>query len=396
YGENVFVFYIGSESVSGAIARFSSSKNPEPIFSVRKSLPNSKKTNEKDYSRLLYRLISDVSRELIDRGIAGSDISLRRLKRPKKAYCILSDPWCNSTTKIITEKKSKPFTVTSSFLRSLLHNQELSFGEKNMPFLKSTPDIKDVEIVERKIISTELNGYRTENPYEKKASELKMATMVSIMSRDMASEIRDIMTSILHVEHIELHSFLFMSYTNMRLLFNADVDYIFITVGKDRTEQVFVRGGSVINVTSFSVGRNTLITDIQKQTGGKIDPVVAVLMLAEESDANEHHLERTFKGIASQSAGKWQNSFKTILQDFSKRHFLPRQVFLVAEQDIASSLKSLIKKVPVSELILKSTPFNVTVLDDALLRSKGFDMGEKNDHFLFLSLIFLNSIRGKG
>ncbi|MDP3996620.1 MAG: hypothetical protein Q8P86_02935 [bacterium] len=386
--ETVFLFDITSSSVGGSVVKFS--KNREPVFievAREKIIGNSQLEPAKFFSSMVATL-DKVTRDVAERGMLK--VTALRLKRPKTAFVVLSSPWCASDARVVFEKRKNPFTVTSEFLNQKIRAEEVSFENSLWSDGRANDHKKEIEVVERKVLNTRLNGYETPEPYGKEALEFFMTLIISVTSRTIAEKIRKVIEENLDIEQIELHSFLMASFLSLREVAGDKNDFVFINVGGEDTEVMAIKKGTVTKTASFSQGRETLL----RRTSAQLDnvPPHLVVSLLNEYASGKDFSEK-LKTAAEVATEAWRMELMAIFEKFSKEIFLPKDVFITTDRDTVSVFTFILKNMDMKELIFSDNPLNVKIVDELFLKNQEqSDKENHNDHFLAMEAVFLNSL----
>ncbi|MDO8575130.1 MAG: hypothetical protein Q7R78_00305, partial [bacterium] len=223
--KKVLVFDISSGTVGGAIVVFGENSLPKVIKSKREIIP----FNINVYGKKLQSsTVVALKRLCKDLSYHSGKIS--------EVHLVLSSPWVNSETKILSTKSPKSFLVTKSFIDALVDEEEKSFEKKfvtdqNKPELK-----KDIIQIEKSMTDIRLNGYSVENPINNKANIIEVPIFSSIALKSVIKEFQKTIRDTFLVSNFSVHSMSIVSFLFLRDIFEHNTDFSFINVHGEVTE----------------------------------------------------------------------------------------------------------------------------------------------------------------
>ena len=121
------VFHIGSGSVDGHLVRLSKISKPEIIYTTNAPILFQKNINLERHFKLMIKALDSALKDIQKQGVLHLNFTGLRNHGIRRAFYILSSPWCASQTKIIKIKKDKPFEITKDSIENFIDEQENKF-----------------------------------------------------------------------------------------------------------------------------------------------------------------------------------------------------------------------------------------------------------------------------
>ena len=237
------ILHIGSDRVTGALAIFSDYEKPHIVEIAEKEVHVTAHENEIVFMNQFRKAAVDVA-EKLSRG--GHYI-------PEHVYVSLESPWFTGQTRTLYYSKKDPFTFSQNLAHTLIDEDfkkykdeaESVFGEQ-------------LQMLDKSVILSKLNGYQADEPYGKKAREVSVLYYASLapkmfidglcedLERVIRGKIRFFSSS------AALSGALYMTVEHYKKL-------LVISVGGEVTELLYLENGILVNTGSFPFGRNLLI-----------------------------------------------------------------------------------------------------------------------------------------
>ncbi|HEY4482663.1 MAG TPA: hypothetical protein VI953_00630, partial [Candidatus Paceibacterota bacterium] len=223
-------------------------KVPTCLFATRIQIPLQR---EFDSERGLGNLAAGIKLAL--------DVTRKHVPgHPRSLSVIIGTPWYLSQTRTVIYKGEGPMNVDGKLVGRLLDTEIDSFTKEHYPN-------RPVEIIERVVMKTTLNGYRTNSPYGKRARELEIIFYLSMMDKVLLEMVRKEVAFVYHRSEISLHTFTFAAWQASRLSLIRDIPNLtFVDIGGEVSEWTLIEENSITESVSFPLGAHTITRDIAK------------------------------------------------------------------------------------------------------------------------------------
>lgn len=378
------VFHIGSGSVTGYIVKLSKKEKPEIIYSKISPISFQKNLNLDRHLNLMISSLDSVAKDLQKQGLLHLNFTGLRNRGLKKAYYMLSSPWCISQTREIKMKNNEPFEVSHDTLIKLLSEQEKEFISDNSS--------EDSIVIEKKIIESKLNGYKISQIYGKKAKEIELTLFLSLASKSILDKIKNAAGKHFNFRSENIHSFTLSSFSIIRDFYPQEDSFIYIDVHGELTDLSVVKDSVFIESLSFPVGRNAFIRQLSEELQISADEVVSLINIHSKDKADISTSKKIASGIEI-AIKNWSESFHTVLASLSLRMNLPRTIFITVNDNFSSFWAKKLKEEKFSQFSMTEESFNVIILDNKRLREYcKSDKSLNREPVLELECLFLNKI----
>ncbi len=369
---------IGSASVGAALVRIEEGKPPHILLTIRENIP-------------LQGILSSV------RFVAGANHALTQIFKkiqankkdyiiPSRIFCTLSSPWFLLKIRHARVVMDNQFEVTEELMNSLL-NEEIEHLKEE---LKETLPLKDIEIIEKKIIQIKLNGYQIENPYGKKTSSVDIVATISLSSHRALENIRNIVNNFFHTTDFHIGVFPLTTFSAIRDMYPYRQDFIAVDIAGEATDISLVNDDILAGTAFFSYGRNYFIREISvgQKTSQEEAETLFGMYLREEIEERKYI---QIKNIIEQSRAEWIANFRKTIASLVGDGRPGHMVFYTADTDVSSFFGNLIKEV-FAELS-RQKEIEIEYIDaKAMANFVSFESGIVRDPFLAIEALFLEKI----
>lgn len=301
-------------------------------------------------------------------------------------HIFLSSPWYASQSRDIKIEKNSPFVVTKKMVVDML-SKEVSLFESS--FSKKYTGIgSGISILEKKIINTKLNGYRTDDMVGKKVKLFEMSLFLSMSPKDIVEMIKDVSKKYCQKSKIYFHSSSFSIFMTLKSLLPRNETYLICDVGAELTEVTCVMDGNIVQSSSFPMGSETFIKEIMKKSNkNRLEALSFVRMYGEKTLSQEEisKFESSVGGVKD----SWIKSFSKALDTISSVGFVPKDVYLFSKSDTKIFFDELIIKEPFFGA-QGARSFSVTIVDAKYLsESVKVSSSESRDTSLMVSAFYM-------
>ena len=366
----VVLIDIGSSSIGGSYTVFEDGKPPTMYFNIR--LPIDTREGESIDTAML-RTLEDVHSYLIR---DGAPSVRREIGSGHIDHVLVSvaAPWQETKVKTQTISPGKPFTFTQNMVSDIVSGIEIP---------------KDKVGSGESIIATILNGYETNQPFDKVVTRVDLVILSSTLVKEVTEKIKKSIRASYHTSEITFTAFAPVSYAVLRDLYPHEKDFLVVDVSGEGTDVAFVKRGLLIDVGSLRQGINALL-DSGRRAG--------LRSLAEEKQTARmpmtqpgyiHPERNTAFGVQAESAEReWLQTMSALLRAFANRHALPRTLFLLADDEVRSYLKRTLNSGALHTLWLSDSPLSIIPITPAqflpYVQTRGLAQGD-----IFLSILAL-------
>lgn len=363
--EHDIVLTIGSGHVSGAVIEFSKSSKPRILFTHESHFPVK---NDVDAESLTMYMLSAVHRCL-------SVLHKNHKHKIKTVGIVLASPWFSSFSKTIAIKKPVPFLITKKIIDELV-------SEYFDDLSKKEAGVKNF-LVEKNVSHVRLNGYETANPYGQTAETLDISVYASLAPVITKEQIESEIYTIIHPQKIIFHTFPFVAWNVLEMLFAPKEDVVFVDIGSETTDLLIVRRGSIEKSGSLPIGVNHLNRKIA--VGLDTYPELAhSLVNVYAADLVEESIKKRIQTFVSAFGEEWGLQFFQIFDTSDGAgHFLPQRAYFVSDKYMHTVFNEVIKKQIADTVVLKR---------DNLSQFVDFKEGSEPNVFLILAAIYVRKI----
>jgi cell division ATPase FtsA len=371
--KNILIFDIGSASVAGAVVKYLPGYKPEIIYSTRIPYKFHQQISSDKLTKAMLESLELAVSKIESDGLFRLETGNFRIEKIK---CFLSSPWSISQSKTVQIKKLQPFSISQNFLDNLL-SQSIDTGKDNELG-------QGDELLDKKYLHFKVNGYEIDDPLEHLTKDIEATFFVSLASRDITQAIRKLLSKRFLVNDISLHSFTFPIFQNLKKQFKNENDFIFMDINGETTDVSLVKDGVLMETQSFPLGHNFLLRRIISDFDLSYEGALSALSLYLKKDHNvqtNNKMSEAFKIVKT----SWLIFLKEIFGDFTKQSLLPKNIFIIADKNIAPVFQVFLKGNELDNFTLVNQPFNPVCLEHFHLKDCQFNE-TCNDKDIFLEI----------
>lgn len=383
-GDDMLIFDIGSGSVGGAVVALGSGAKPILRYTVRMEFPQ---IHEGGATRLVSRMLRTLSQVVLavtHEGLQGSRAAEKTV-RVSESLVVLAAPWTASQTHTLHLEIEKPLTVTRDVFSALLAEHEKTRAAPHLA-LRGAHELAPIE---ETLLESSINGYPTERPFGKSGRAVSFSLFSSVAPRRVTDQIGDTIAHSIVARRERIHSFSLALFAVARDLFSAGEEFLPVDLGNEQTEVGIVKSGVLEEVATIPFGRGHILRALDSAGNlGAATSAAFLKLLAEERGAGPHY-ERAAAALKG-AAAEWNKKFRHSLLSFGEQWFLPRRIFLTADDDVVPLLPLFFPKNRDDTATLISAPVELTALDSAaLLPHLEVAPSLPRDSFLELETLFV-------
>ena len=365
---------IGSGSVAASLVLFSKNEMPRIFYISRMPISIDDKPDSKKLLSCMIKFLDEAMKNVKNEGIPYFDSFF-------------------SSSKISTfkEEKNESIFVSKKYIDDVLINETNKFETS---ILKEPHGIipGEVTLIEKNIIQTKLNGYKTSDPYSKEARSIEISTFMSLVSWQVLDKVEETVGKFFHVPKIIFHSFTLSSFSVVSDIFLEDSNFLLMDITGEVTDVSLIKNGIILGSTSFSLGRNFLLRKLASDLNTLPEIATSYLMMYNEKNL-EPQLSSDVGRALKEARQEWMTHFKQSVDKLSSGAFLPLRLYVTLDEDIERFLGEAIREEKIQ--IENSEEIN---LDIILLSGDKFghfvnsDTGVHPDPFLAINAIFFNKL----
>ncbi|MFA5987855.1 MAG: cell division protein FtsA [Candidatus Paceibacterota bacterium] len=371
---------VGSSSVGASLVVIDKKDAPRIVVSAREDMPFRKKLDHEDLISNTFKTIENVLSQ-VTRQASGE-------LYPRSVHVFLASHLFLPSLRRLHIQKDVPFYVTKNFVDELIKIDVEKY--KTEIFEKSLEEKKNDNVVfESKIPRICLNGYRTQNPYDKYAHDLDITAYIGMASRDFISGISTVVGKFYAGIVPIVHSFPFVGFNVVSDTLLHDNNFVFIDIGGELTEVVVCRENSISGLFSFPVGKNSLIRAISERFSVGKAQALSLVRMYTEKQANSASDQKILAAMEDTRL-KFTDNLKKALGVLSDKRLLPQAFYLVADDDVSPVFVEYLKSDKFGEfLALNKEPFSMVIPSKFMEK---FCHGQAGDVFMTIEAIFVDKL----
>lgn len=310
------VFHIGSASVGAGLLRLECGKGPHVMYSLRELIPYRDSVAPERFIADMLGALKKVNARISSEALQAVGHKFKA----KHVYYVLSSPWTVTQAKVASIREQKPFVLTKARVDHIVDSQ--------------TKAAEGLQLFEKRVVDVKLNGYQIADPYGKKARSADISLFMGFVPKTILNGVIDSAARTYHPKDTRLASFALASYLAARDIFHDQSDFIFLDIGGELSDVSVVRDGAVVETASFPLGRNSIIRKLQVDLGISAEEVISLVRTYEEGVADES-LAAGLRPVLDAATTAWMSGFREALDRIASGKTLPRQAYLVVNDDFA-------------------------------------------------------------
>ena len=341
--EVVLIVDIGNDSVGASLSLLSDVATPKILYSFRSNITwhtspeNSRFVSE--ISKTLEQVMKDISQNglrFIPRGPLGR-VQIHR------SHIIFSAPWYSCETKVLKVTHPSPVIMTQELIVSLFKNEIEKFTEEAQSRARSKIS-QNLQVAERRVIRTKLNGYETSDPFSKKASDVELTVFISLVSKDILVAVQKVINSYFHILRTDISSFPLAAFTVFSASMPKTRDFLIVDVRGEMTDISLICDGLLMDNISFPQGKNALVRTLSTGLKQSIHTSLSSLKMISQGHGGDKLLNNVFK-LTETFKTVWSDSYIKSLRDVLRNKSLPQAVLLIGDVEMGIFFEDIFKQV---------------------------------------------------
>ncbi len=380
-----FVFDIRDTSVSLAVARFEIGKKPEIILCQNFGLKFRNTLSHNDYLSSMIKII--------DKAVVSVRKGLVKIGNKEEIgahYFFISSPWSASQSKTIKIIKDRPFDINNSVLKQILVGEESSIVKS----LEEQTSEAKWKVYEEKIIQSKLNGYKVDDIFGKRTSNLAIELFVSFIPSELKDKIsfyvdqkfgKDIKT--------QNNSCVLSAYSFFRDLYSNKNDFIYVDLGKLVTDIFVVKDDVIFGIASFPFGEESIIQSSLDKTNLSRNIFLSHINIGfdKKFDLDSHN---NGEDLLKTGLDLWEANLKDSLSKICSEMNVPNNMFMITNSVISNILFRELSNVDKGKQFeLFSSKIDVSAISEGVINN--YTMNGKtfvNEPYVKMDIVFIDKI----
>ena len=375
---------VGSATVSAGLVLFVRDTKPTVLWTTKVPFSIAEKPNQNHLEGIMFELLEQTFSLVVEKGLP--EIHKQGIqKRLDEVFVTLASPWFIGKASTVKISKDEPFILDEKIIADAISDEEKKFEADAVKGLYDQVRGQDIRMIEREMVRVLLNGYETKNPYDKLATIAEVSLYMSIIPERILSGLQKLVRDHLPLDQVTLHTFPLTFFAAVTNLFPHSNDYMLIDVAGESTDMSLVRDGTIIETTSFPVGRNALLRSFMSELSVTEEIAFSYLHLGLTQNAEAGHMAE-IQTVMSDHALLWSDEVRKVLTLFSKTGSPPHACFMVSDDEVSAFYSDLVKKIGEENTITHIVPITAEILSNQVVYSKGIT----NDSFISLEALHLH------
>lgn len=317
---------IGNGNVAAAIGIHDEKNHFHIDYVSRKCVTLDNDAPKDAVFKTVIRVLSDVVKDASSHASRGL---FERKHHIQDVHIGVSSPWYISKTFSIEVTKKNPFIVSKKLIEDTLSQEIQRFVKEVHEGVYKGMIEGELMIHEQNVVSTSLNGYKTNNPYGKETSSLSMSVYVSLFAKDFIEQVTHVLESHIVFKHITFHSFPFLCGSAITKLFSNDTTAFVVDLTDHTTDVTYIKNGVLENTTSVPLGASDIVERAAKALGVEYHVGFSTLHAFAESMLGDVASAKVSQAVKL-SKDEWLAYVMKVAKDLVDKDTFPVKVFFTA------------------------------------------------------------------
>lgn len=376
------VLDIRSSSVAAAVITTNGGENPPSIhWTKRLRVFLDDEVDVNNLAKETYKKIDDLLKEVVSKGIPAVRDSKIKDRSVSEVCCVFASPWYESRIRNFDIKDKGEIHFTKEYLNKILKKEQ----ESDRP-------IEGRSEIDKKILSVLMNGYETDDPFNKKANSLTLSFYSSFVSNKTKSDIEEHIKEHLNTNKIHLSTHPLVTISAIKSIFHYLDNFILIDVGGEVTDISLFKNSMLSGILTVPQGINSFIRNVSEKCSLDKENAISQLNVISDGRYDKKCVEPTTK-VINETKVKYLKSIADVIHSSWKSEAIPPTIFVTVDNEASSLMKKVLtsKEAYVDTFKINREPIlhivnNKTVEDLAL-----YAKGTKSDALLsIISNYFVN------
>jgi hypothetical protein len=379
----VGIVIIGSASIAGAIVSFDLDETgrkllPRIAYVTNSDIGTVGETGLRDYFFSISKSLKNVLKQL----------HLGRDLLPERFHCFLSSPLYVGQTRVSNLVQNKPFRVSRKMIQELILKEAELYAEEQPLLYPEVIGDKNF-IFENNLMQIKLNGYETNNPYDKLATKISWSQYISVGSKVIIEKLREIF----HAENnlpVDFHSFTNANFFAFKDIMPDPDNFIIIDILGKLTDLVVVSEGILIEHSSYPLGLDKLVDRLAEELEATKEEARSILRMYTSKTINSNAKIQT---AINTIKNEWLFSLRQGLNHVLESALLPETILLIDDDEATDLIISWLKDESLNNFTLSNNKLLIKkIKNDFFINHCLFDQDTKIDPALLAAAIFCAKI----
>lgn len=243
-------------------------------------------------------------------------------------HVLYGSPWYTPDFIDIHYQQDKDFVFKRELLAKILKNATKDLESK-----------VDGEIIEKNVASILVNGYETDEPFNKKTKDIKMSFYLSHIAEKTKNDIEEIIKNNFHTMEIQNHSHASVLYSFLKQNIPSSNNYLLLDISGEITEITVIRNSFFKKHITIPVGSHIFSRKLSEIYGYDLYNSWSHvnLFLDEKNDpASKKKIGKVFEHIKDY----YLDLVKTAFQQ-EKVIDIPTKIFIISDNEVRSLIKNI-------------------------------------------------------
>lgn len=374
------VFDVGSGSVGGAYVLLQKDKDghtrPTILAQARSEMQYQDEIDFEKFSFFMNKALEETAHKLL----------MKKIGKPEKVYCVLSSPWYISETRNVHIEKKEKFFTSQKMMDEIIQKELKSVASQ---FQKKYEDGNDKPILlENVVLESLVNGYKVQDPLNKKASKLDLVMYLSVAPEKVVETVKHTVRKVFPHTDIFFASFIMSFYNAARFKHDVLDSHLLVDVNAEITDVGMVTDGLLTSFFSFPVGRNSIFRAIAKNKNVSKDQAESLFGMYASGTLDEVQKVEMNK-ILAEVEKAWKNVFYKSIVEMSRLTGYTDKVCLVSHEDTAAYFSFILENPNVPLQIKGDRKFSVNIMTGEDLKNLCVVKNGPCDQFLMSEALCL-------
>lgn len=243
-----------------------------------------------------------------------------------EVHVLYGAPWYTPDFLDIHYEQDKNFTFSKELLTKIVKHATKDL-ENNTPGT----------IIEKNVASILINGYETNEPFNKKARDVKMSFYLSYVSEETKNDIEQIIKDGFHVDEIYSHSHTSVLYSFLKQNFHATDNYVLLDVSGEMTEITIIRNSFFKKHITIPVGAHIFARKLSELSGYDLYTSRSHLNVFLD-DTNEPTSKKKIAKVFEHIKDYYLDLVKTSFNQ-QKVVDIPTKIFIISDSEVRNLVK---------------------------------------------------------
>jgi cell division ATPase FtsA len=393
--KTVALFDIGSASVGGALVILGRSKEPTLVYQTRIPLPFQKELDFERFVEGTLTVLASVAECIVKEGIKHLNFTSYGNRSVDMIGVSFASPWYVSQIKTIEHTYDAPREITKELLAEILKDESEKFLQSKIAHYAEQSE-NNPDIIDRRIVDINLNGYSVPNPYGAKTEKLSVTLFLSVLSYRVRERVREVLERVFNATPQVHDSFGLIAFSTLRDLFPEVENFAWCDVTGEVTDIGFVRESVPVRIGSFPKGKNTLVRSVVQKLA--TTPAEARSLISrQQREGLESEVALRLEGALFEARRVWQKGFRSVIDSLAEVYVLPAQLFLMSDPESMTVYKDFLSSLHYTTHVGTEEKLAVHTLDSSFFKNKVTLRGKSEciDPFLAVLALFYNKVQNQ-